>query len=188
MKNTVSKRTIFKIAAITLFLAIPVLGAYIYVSLPAGAASAASAPQEVVLDLGGLSDGQARFFDYQAPDGGKIRYFVVRGQDGVIRAALDACDECWQDGEGHYQEGDEMVCRTCEKRFPLNSLNSVTSRCNPVPLSVAVANNKAVIDPKSLMEGRRYFAQEGSSTGRPQCAGGCCGGIKATEVKRNCCS
>jgi len=198
MKNAPSRGTTFKLVAVSMFVALPFLGAYLYVSSPDRAASSAPVLQEVVHDANAFRDGQAQFFDYQTPDGSKVMYFVVRGRDGVIRAAFDACDECWKEGKGHYQEGDAMVCRNCDKRFPLNSIDEATSDCNPFPLKVTMADGKVKIDPKKLTEGTQYFVQSGGGIGGPRCGGsgcgGCggdncggCGGDKPAQQKGGCC-
>lgn len=59
---------------------------------------------------------QAQHFNYRS-EGIDIRYIVLKSSDGVLRAAFDACDVCWPEGKGYYQDGDDMVCHNCGRRL-----------------------------------------------------------------------
>lgn len=110
-----------------------------------------------------FQDGKARHFRYQDRDI-TIRYFILKSQDGVIRAAFDACDVCWPANKGYFQEGDFMVCRNCGRRFASVKVNEVKGGCNPAPLRRAVNNNQVVLRVADILEGRPYFnfaGQEG---------------------------
>ncbi|MGD8990309.1 MAG: DUF2318 domain-containing protein [Desulfobacterales bacterium] len=103
-----------------------------------------------------FNDGKARHFEHVAGEF-KIKYFVLKSSDGVIRAAFDACDVCWPAGRGYYQEGDYMVCRNCGRKFASVLVNEVKGGCNPAPLNRRVDNGKVVIEVKDILEGRQYF-------------------------------
>jgi len=103
-----------------------------------------------------FEDGMARHYEYSA-DGITIRYFILKSADGVIRAAFDACDVCWPSGKGYYQEGDEMICRNCGRRFSSNKINEVKGGCNPAPLNRRVENDQLIINVADIMEGKSYF-------------------------------
>lgn len=124
--------------------------------LPARAAVVAGEPV-VALDAALFTDGKARHFEHQGADGVKVRYFVIKSSDGVIRAAYDACDVCWPEGKGYYQQGDMMVCANCGKRFPSVKVNEVKGGCNPAPLERRVENGKVIIRLADIDQGRRYF-------------------------------
>jgi uncharacterized membrane protein len=103
-----------------------------------------------------FEDGEAKHFDFQ--DGDRtIRYFVIKSADGVIRAAFDACDVCWPAGKGYYQDGDDMVCRNCGRKFASNLVNEVQGGCNPAPLKRSVENGMLVIRPDDIRSGAGYF-------------------------------
>ena len=109
-----------------------------------------------------FEDGKARHFEHV--DGKfKIRYFILKSSDGVIRAAFDACDVCWPAGKGYYQEGDNMVCRNCGRRFASVLVNEVQGGCNPAPLNRSVENGKLIIQIKDIQEGRQYFNFDGKA-------------------------
>ncbi|MBW2706109.1 MAG: DUF2318 domain-containing protein [Deltaproteobacteria bacterium] len=120
------------------------------------AAPSAAGSTSVAFPLSLFEDGKARHFEHK--DGKfTIRYFILKSSDGVLRAAFDACDVCWPAGKGYYQEGDNMVCRNCGRRFASVRVNEVKGGCNPAPLNRTVQNGKLVIQVKDILEGKQYF-------------------------------
>ena len=103
-----------------------------------------------------FNDGIARHYEYQHNDI-TLRYFVLKSSDGVIRAAFDACDVCWPAGKGYYQDGDDMVCRNCGRRFASVLVNEVKGGCNPAPLTRGIVGDKLVIQTSDILEGKQYF-------------------------------
>ena len=118
--------------------------------------SSQNTSSQVSLPASLFADGKARHFEHVAGDF-KIKYFVLKSSDGVIRAAFDACDVCWPAGKGYYQEGDSMVCRNCGRRFASVLVNEVKGGCNPAPLNRQVENGKVIIEVKDILDGRQYF-------------------------------
>ena len=103
-----------------------------------------------------FEDGKARHYTYPAGDK-RVRYFVLKSSDGVIRAAFDACDVCWPAGKGYYQDGDAMVCRNCGRRFASHLINEVKGGCNPAPLKRTVQDGQLVIRVEDILQGQAYF-------------------------------
>jgi len=103
-----------------------------------------------------FNDKKAKYYQYQH---GKIliKYFILKSQDGQIRAAFDACDVCWPEGKGYAQDSDEMICRNCGQRFPSNKINIVKGGCNPSPLNITVQNGMVIIKTSEIIQGSRYF-------------------------------
>jgi uncharacterized membrane protein len=89
-----------------------------------------------------VDDGKAHHFKVQADDGVEVTFFVLKSQDGVIRAAVDACDVCFKSGKGYVQDGDYMVCTNCGQRFASNKINVIRGGCNPAPLERSVEGGK----------------------------------------------
>jgi len=112
---------------------------------------------EVSFPVQAFSDGQAKYFQYPAANGITVRFFILRSSDGVIRAAYDACDVCWREGKGYYQDGDFMVCRNCGQRFASVKVNEIKGGCNPAPLERTVVGNKLVIQTADILQGVQYF-------------------------------
>ena len=103
-----------------------------------------------------FTGGQAQFFEYQ--DGGiTIKYFIVKGSDGMIRAAFDACDVCWREGKGYRQEGGDMICNNCGRHFKISMIGQVQGGCNPSPLNNRIENNNVIIALKDILAGKSYF-------------------------------
>jgi uncharacterized membrane protein len=110
----------------------------------------------VVYPIAMFQDGAARHFEHRAGDL-TIRYFVLKSSDGLLRAAFDACDVCWPAGKGYYQEGDDMVCRNCGRRFVSTLINEVKGGCNPAPLTRTVQADQLVIQVRDILQGQSYF-------------------------------
>lgn len=111
----------------------------------------------VAIPASQVSDGKAHFFSYR--DGGTtINFFVLKSNDGVIRAAFDACDVCYRDKEGYRQQGDFMICNACEQRFASDKINEVKGGCNPAPLNRDVQDGKVLIRVADLQTGAWYFS------------------------------
>jgi uncharacterized membrane protein len=110
----------------------------------------------VSVPAAGLSAGKARFYSIRNGDQW-IPFFVVQGADGVVRAALDACDICFESRQGFRQEGDVMVCNACGSRFPITQINVELGGCNPVGLKAVVQGDQVTIRLTDLEAGARYF-------------------------------
>ena len=116
-----------------------------------------SSPSEFSFPISQFADGKARHYTYSAPKGITIKYFIIKSSDGVIRAAFDACDVCWPSGKGYQQEGDNLVCRNCGKKFASKLIGEVKGGCNPAPLRRTIRGNQVVIQAKDILDGRNYF-------------------------------
>ena len=101
--------------------------------------------------------GQARFFTVTAAGGTAVTLFAVKGRDGVIRTALNACDVCFEAGKGYTQKGDSMVCLNCGRSFPIERIGTVSGGCNPVPLGNRIEKGEVVIQMKDVDGMTRYF-------------------------------
>jgi len=53
----------------------------------------------------------------------KINYFTVRGSDGEIRTAFDACDVCGG-YKGYRQEGKDVICNNCGRYFSIDDIGT----------------------------------------------------------------
>jgi uncharacterized membrane protein len=112
---------------------------------------------EVSFPVQAFADGKAQYFQYPIGNGVTVRFFIIRSSDGVVRAAYDACDVCWREGKGYYQDGDFMVCRNCGQRFASVKVNEIKGGCNPAPLNRTIAGDKLVIKIADIVQGSQYF-------------------------------
>jgi uncharacterized membrane protein len=108
-----------------------------------------------------FDDGKAKHFEVKTHNDITIKYFVLKSSDGVIRAAFDACDVCWPSGKGYFQEGDNMVCRNCGKRFASVKINEVKGGCNPAPLARRIEGESLLIQAADIQAGQSYFDFQG---------------------------
>jgi len=101
---------------------------------------------------------QAQFFE-QNVAGFTITYFAVKGSDGEIRTAFDACDVCGG-YKGYHQEGNQMVCNNCGQKFAIDSLGSKNSGsgCWPSNLGRTIEGDNLVIEVSELEQNKFRFA------------------------------
>jgi uncharacterized membrane protein len=90
-------------------------------------------------------------------DGKEIPFFVIKSPDGVIRSAFDACDVCFPEKKGYSQDGDNMICNNCGRKFHISRVNIEEGGCNPAPLKRKVVGNSLVIMEQDVLPGKRYF-------------------------------
>jgi len=112
---------------------------------------------EVTYDRAGLDRRTPRFYQHKAEGGVIVRYFLYGGAEGATSAALDACASCWREGKGHRQEGDEMVCVQCDKRFTIADLGKRSDPCAPIALPVTVRDREVAVAIPDLLEAAKYF-------------------------------
>jgi uncharacterized membrane protein len=136
---------------------------FVCLCAPAAAGSYRAAVSEVtpengrfVFDAQEFEDGKARHYVYETSRG-DVRFFLVESDDGMIRAAFDACDVCWRHKKGYVQEGDMMTCVNCSLKFPTSRINIARGGCNPAPLTRRLQGDKVVIEADDVMSGLRYF-------------------------------
>ena len=111
----------------------------------------------ITIPEGEVADGKAHFYRF-ADDGKEIAFFVVKGTDGLFHVAFDACDVCFEEKKGYVQDGANMICRNCNKKFATNRIgNENTGGCNPSHLAFTRANGKIVIKVDDLKPGARFF-------------------------------
>jgi uncharacterized membrane protein len=103
-----------------------------------------------------FADGKARFYRFDG-NSGVVDFFVVRSQDGVIRAAFDTCDVCFRERKGYRQEGNDMVCNNCDQHFRTDLVNVVKGGCNPAPLNRQQVDEAVVIAMNDIERGADYF-------------------------------
>lgn len=111
---------------------------------------------EVRYPISNFSDGKAKFFSHNY-NGVKIKYFLLKSSDGVIRSAFDACDVCWEAGKGYTQKGDSMICNNCGRSFISTNINVLSGGCNPAPLKIRTSGNEITVSFSDIAEGEKYF-------------------------------
>ena len=110
----------------------------------------------VRLPISTFDDHKAHHYTYMHK-GQPIEFFVLKSQDGIVRAAFNACDVCYDSRKGYTQDGDHMVCNNCGRRFPADQINVVHGGCNPSPLTRVVEGDDLVIEVEEIVKGEDYF-------------------------------
>jgi uncharacterized membrane protein len=131
---------------------------------PAEAAKAAGVVETadaVRIPLKALDSGKALFLSLES-EGRQLHYFALKSRDGAYRAALDACDVCFQSNRGYRQEGDLMVCNNCGQTFPTNRIGEIKGGCNPHPLARRIEGQVLVIGKADIVARKDYFARKRS--------------------------
>ncbi|MBT3814292.1 DUF2318 domain-containing protein [Candidatus Woesearchaeota archaeon] len=97
-------------------------------------------------------------FDYNA-NGVTVTYFAVRGSDGNVRTAFDACDVCGGN-KGYKQQGTDIACINCGKVFKIDGLGTQNKGygCWPSYLSHTIENGNIMIKTAELEQGAFRFA------------------------------
>jgi len=148
------------IAAAVALVIVAAVALYVTVGRNGTGAEAAStttaAGGDVKIALADVNDGKAHFYSYDA-GGTQVKYFVLKSSDGKVRAAFDACDVCYAQKKGYHQEGDEMVCNNCGRRFPSIKINVLEGGCNPSPLDRTVKGDTLVLKTADVQAGVQYF-------------------------------
>jgi uncharacterized membrane protein len=120
-------------------------------------ASSAAPSNELRVPINEVSSGRAKFFDYKLPNNQQIKFFVVKSSEGDYRAALDACEVCAHAKKGYHQEGDDMVCNNCNKRFPTALIGKISGGCHPIGLTATNDGSTIAIKKSDLEVGSKYF-------------------------------
>jgi len=110
----------------------------------------------VRLPLATFDDEKAHYYTY-VHAGEPIEFFVLKSNDGIVRAAFNACDVCFEAQKGYSQDGDYMVCNNCGQRFPSDQINEVRGGCNPSPLDRSVEGDTLIIRVDDIVQGQIYF-------------------------------
>ena len=120
----------------------------------------ATAEGQIRLALADLGPGQAKFYEHPAADGRNIRFFALRGRDGVYRAALDACEICYHAKKGYYQSGDQMVCRQCGNSYAPALIDEAPGGCHPMALPRAIEGEHLVVQAADVERVEAHLASQ----------------------------
>jgi len=110
----------------------------------------------VKIPVSKVSDGNAHYYEFDN-NGKPVKFFVLKDNNGTIRAAFDACDVCYPEKKGYRQEGDFMICNNCGQRFHESKINEVRGGCNPAPLERKVNGQNLEIQVADIKKGSFYF-------------------------------
>jgi uncharacterized membrane protein len=154
-----SKKALFKWVALTVTALLLGAGVVFALNIPGLGKGEKIKPVNgvVTIPLSKVTDGTAHF--YKITDGGKeIGFFLVKGTDGALHTAFDACDVCFQEKKGYFQEGNFMICRNCNKKFAIVRIGPhAIGGCNPSYLPHQQTAGNIAISINDLKTGARFF-------------------------------
>ena len=124
-----------------------------------GFAAAETVPSgaDVAVPVSTFADGRPHYYRYTTATGRETRFFLVKSQDGVVRAAFDACDNCYRKRRGFRQVGDHLVCNACGRTFLPQHIDVVKGGCNPAALERTVDGDRVIVQAAALEHGVSYF-------------------------------
>ena len=111
---------------------------------------------EVRIPISDLEDRAPHFYVFQGGDK-DIRFFLLRDAEGGVRAALDACHNCFRAKRGYRQEGNAVICNNCGMSFKYENIGIITGGCNPIPIAKKMAGQFVVLKSKDLEAGAKFF-------------------------------
>ena len=109
---------------------------------------------EVSIPVNGLPEGELTKYVYTTADMVDVRFLVVRGGDGSIMTALDACQICGPVGYG--QDREEAICKRCNAPIAMDTIGA-GGGCNPLPLAAGLANDAVVVPVAELVKAEVTF-------------------------------
>jgi uncharacterized membrane protein len=111
----------------------------------------------VTVPVSQMNDGNAHYF--RLTDSGKeLKFFIVKGKDHALHTAFDACDVCFRAKLGYVQDGDRMICKKCNQKFPIVNIGAQSEGgCNPSYLPAKVDGANLRISLADLKSGVRLF-------------------------------
>ena len=69
----------------------------------------------------------AKFYPYDS-NGTTIKFFIVKGANGNVHVAFDACEICHKAKKGYRQNGDKMHCIECGMEFSINGIGTENTK------------------------------------------------------------
>ena len=124
--------------------------------VPASATNSSSGSNVVTIPVSEMGT-DAKFYTYDS-GGTTVRFFAVRGSDGNVHVATDACDVCYQSHKGYRQSGTEMKCNNCGKVYQITNIGTKNTAggCWPsyLPLS---SDGQDINIAKSALDAKAYM-------------------------------
>ncbi|NOX19784.1 MAG: DUF2318 domain-containing protein [Nitrospirae bacterium] len=109
----------------------------------------------VIIDITGLKDSEPSFYSVKL-NKKRIDFFLLRlGKD--IESYLDACMKCYPNKKGFRADGFYLICKYCNERYPLDSLQKGIGSCYPIPLKGYLEGKLYKIDIKTLEKAEKFF-------------------------------
>lgn len=117
----------------------------------------ANAAGDVLLPTDTFEAYEADYFTY-VHEGEPIEFFIITTATGILRAAFNACGECYLEKQGYSQDGNVMTCNFCGRKFSADLINIEEGGCSPIPLDRRrLGSNLLQIRADDIIRGAFYF-------------------------------
>ncbi len=100
-----------------------------------------------------LADHKLRHYAVNV-DGTAVRLIAILDSTDAVRAGLDACLICGN--QGYYQDGQNVICRNCASAIYVPTIGQAGG-CNPIHIDYVVEGNSLVISEQSIASAVKYF-------------------------------
>lgn len=122
------------------------------------AVNAAADPDSVIIPLSEITT-SVKHYTHNV-GGVNVKYFLVKGTDGTVRSAFDACEVCYQSKKGYTQVGSDVRCNNCGLMFSIDGLGSKNKGkgCWPAYLPHEISGENVVIKKSDLEAGAYLFS------------------------------
>jgi high-affinity iron transporter len=87
-------------------------------------------------------------------DGATVRMIAILDSTDAVRAGLDACLICGN--QGYYQDGQNVICRNCGSAIYIPTIGQAGG-CNPIHIDYVVEGNSLIISSQSVASAVKYF-------------------------------
>ena len=87
-------------------------------------------------------------------DGATVRLIAILDSTDAVRAGLDACLICGN--QGYYQDGQNVICRNCASAIYIPTIGQAGG-CNPIHIDYVVEGNSLIISEQSIASSVKYF-------------------------------
>jgi len=110
---------------------------------------------EVVIEVNRLKSDTPLYFSHKK-DGKSIDFFVLLTGEKV-RSYFDACVTCYPKKRGYRYNGGTVVCRACNQRFPVSTLEKGMGKCYPINIPGKLEGGTYRIPLAKIEEGAKWF-------------------------------
>jgi high-affinity iron transporter len=124
------------------------------------AAQAVSPPEEVSITSGEARVPVSRLEDHKLHHfainlrGTTVRFIAVLDSTDTVRAGLDACRICGN--QGYYQDGANVICRNCGAAVYVPTIGQAGG-CNPIHIDYVVEGDTLIVAESTLTDATQYF-------------------------------
>lgn len=105
------------------------------------------------IPAGRLADHKLRRFAASV-DGVEVRIIAILDSTDTVRAGLDACQICGN--QGYYQDGQNVICRNCASAIYIPTIGQAGG-CNPIHMDYVVEGDSVIFSQSALAAAARYF-------------------------------